>query len=709
MNDHYFDPHQMTRKQRIWQGIKNLWQYYRGWKWLIFIGMSLALVTSSYLVLIAKTTDVATLQNALMSKTTIYDMNDAKAGTLSSQKGSYVELDHVSQQMRDTLIATEDKRFYQHNGFDSIGIGRALVRAVIRRNASGGGGSTLTQQLVKNAFLSSDQTIERKLKELFLALEVEKQFTKDQILEMYLNHAYFGNGVWGIEDASLKYFGHSADSLNWNESMVLTGILKGPSLYNPIDEYQGAIDRRNVIADLLLKQGIITADDANYVKNSPITLNDAYASQAGNEFPYYFDAVITEAVSEANIPEDELMAKGYKIYTNLNTGYQSAIDSAYANSNVFPDDGTGQPLVQSASVVVSPKTGGIMAVYGGRGDYVYRGFNRAVSMKRSPGSTIKPLAIYTPALENNFNIHSQVPDVVKAYGSDHYAPENYDRQTDPSGEVPLYLALAQSKNTTAVYLMDKLGIDRSVKKLSQFGINIKEEDRSLTLALGALREGVSPVQLASAYAAFANGGVRQDSYFIRRIEDADGNVVYANEKPKKHMVMTPKVAADMTSMMLDTYGGYGTGYGAGPASGQIAGKTGSTEISQENMATRDKWMVGYTPDFVVVSWVGLDREEQGQSLDDLMPSGIRELFSIQTTNLMANSPQTPFAVGMASQMKENSNDGVASGIDDQVNQVFQEGKDWFDQNGSNLWEQGKQKANEIWNGVSDWAGNLLNQ
>ena len=214
-----------------------MWTYYRGWKWLIFIGLLVSLITSSYLVFIAKTTSVSTLQDALRSQTTLYAYDDTEVGSYSSQKGSYVELSEISPQMRQSVVSVEDKRFYEHNGFDTVGMGRAFVRLLINRNASGGGGSTITQQIVKNAFLSLDQTLQRKLKEFFLALEVEKHYSKDQILEMYLNHAYFGNGVWGVEDASMKYFGHSAATLDWNESAVLTGILKGQSIYYSFDVY----------------------------------------------------------------------------------------------------------------------------------------------------------------------------------------------------------------------------------------------------------------------------------------------------------------------------------------------------------------------------------------------------------------------------------------------------------------------------------------
>ena len=511
MDDEQYEPSREPSRQNnnsTWEKVKSLWQYYRGFKWVIFIGLTFALLLSSYSVFIAKTTSVATLQDGLMAQTTIYDQDDNPAGTLMAQKGTYIPLEQISPQMRESIVAVEDKRFYEHSGFDTIGIGRAFVRLLINRDTIGGGGSTITQQLVKNAFLSLDQTFQRKLKELFLAIEVEKHYTKDQILEMYLNNSYYGNGVWGIEDASQKYFGHSASQLDYNESMVLTGTLKGPSIFNPIDDYEAAIDRRNVIANLMASEGVIGQEEADSIMAEGIYLYDNYYVEDSYTYPYYFDGVINEATALTNIPEDDLLSKGYKIYTNLNTSYQSVIDDSYANAWMFPDDGTGEPLVQSASVVVDPETGGVMAVYGGRGDYVYRGFNRATDMYRSPGSTIKPLAVYVSALENGYNMHSIVPDIVQGYGADDYAPENYNHYTEPGGETELYYALAQSKNTTAVHLMDEIGISESVRKLKQFGIEVPQVDQQLTMALGAFSQGVTPLQLANAYSAFANEGIR---------------------------------------------------------------------------------------------------------------------------------------------------------------------------------------------------------
>lgn len=706
--------------RKLWQGIKNIWRYYRGWKWGVFLTLLISLVGSTYMLVIAKTTDVSNLQEAIKSQTTVFDQYDNEVGSLSSQKGTYIPIEQISDTMLQTVVATEDKRFFEHNGFDAKGIGRAAFRLLINRNTSGGGGSTITQQLVKNAFLNADQTFQRKIKELFLAIEVEKQFEKSQILEMYLNYSYFGSGVWGVEDASMKYFGHSAVSLSWLESAVLTGILKGPSIYNPIDDYDAAIKRRNVVLDILAQEQIVDLGTIDEIKTYDIALYDAYSKTQNYTYPAYFDAVINEALSRTDISESELLSKGYKIFTHLNTTYQDVLNNSYYYSGIFPENDGTSPLIQSASAVVNPKTGGVMALFGGRGETVYRGFNRATSMARAPGSTIKPLAVYTSALENGYNMHSIVPDIVQSYGGEHYTPQNHDKTTVPEGELPLYLALAQSKNTTAVYLMDKLGISKSVSKLEQFGISVSKKDQNLSLALGGITKGVSPLQLANAYSAFANEGIRHESYLIRKIEDATGKVVYTNDAPSKYKVMTSTVAKDMTSMMLDVYGGYGTGYGATPDYAMIAGKTGTTEISEENSLTRDRWMVGFTPDFVIASWIGFDEVSDSADLDAMMPNGMSQLFRNQTTGLFEVSPQNSFGLTFASQMTAHTNKhtifdlSANTGVSEEsINQVVSQ----VQENVSGFVDQAKQWAsdtiaptmNQIVDSVTNVSGDVIHQ
>ena len=261
------------------------------------------------------------------------------------------------------VTSTEDQRFYGHRGYDLIGIGRAAL-GFITSGGITGGGSTITQQLAKNAYLSSDQTVMRKLRELFLAIEIEKHYSKEDILEMYLNNSYFGNGVWGVEDASHKYFGKTASEVTLSEAATIAAMLKAPSNYNPIDHYDRAIERRNVVLSLMADTNAISEQEAEATQQTDLAVSDGYIDEDGYRYPYYFDAVINEAVYQYDIPEEDLLNNGYTIYTNLDQAYQKQMDAAYANDYLFQNASDGT-LVQSASIAINPKNGGINAVVGG--------------------------------------------------------------------------------------------------------------------------------------------------------------------------------------------------------------------------------------------------------------------------------------------------------------------------------------------------------
>ena len=260
----------------------------------------------------------------------------------SCRKGTYVQpLAEFLQLIKDGLVATEDRNFYEHHGFDIKGIARAAVRMVINRDTSGGGGSTITQQLAKNAYLTLDQTFTRKAKELFLAIEIEKKYSKDEILEMYLNNSYFGNGVWGVQDAALKYFGVNANEVDLGEAATLIGMLKGPNLYNPIDNVELANKRRNTVLSVMAETGVITKDqkDQTSATNIGDFVYDGYSqSDQGYKYPFFYDAVIDEAVDEYGLSEADVLNKGYKIYTTLNQEMQAQLESTYQQNAVFPEN-----------------------------------------------------------------------------------------------------------------------------------------------------------------------------------------------------------------------------------------------------------------------------------------------------------------------------------------------------------------------------------
>ncbi|MGP6138954.1 PBP1A family penicillin-binding protein [Jeotgalibaca sp. A127] len=656
--------------------LKNFWRRYRINKLMVLLSLVAVLIGSTYLVFLAKTADVENLKAGLGQTTVVYDRYGEEAGELYAQKGTFVSIEEISAHIQDAVISTEDKRFYSHNGFDPIGIGRAAVGYVMNRGNIVGGGSTLTQQLAKNAYLTLDQTLIRKAKELFLALEIEKQYEKADILEMYLNNSYFGSGVWGVEDASWKYFGKPASDVTLAEGAVLAGILKAPSNYNPIDYYDNSIERRDLILQLMVDNGFTDQETANAAIAEGIYLTDGYDNNDAYNYPYYFDALIEEAIAEYNIDEEDLLNKGYKIYTGLDQQYQQQMDLTYETA-YFTDaeDGT---LLQSASVAIEPGTGDVMAIVGGRGEHMFRGFNRATQMRVPPASTIKPLSVYLPALENGYEVDSLImDDDTIGYGENKdYFVANYNFYSEYQG-IPMYQALVESKNTSAAYLLNEMGIEKGLKQLKEFGFTIREEDEKELgdIALGAM-DGVSPLQMASAYSVFANGGVKAEPRFITKIVDATGAVIVDNTKPKTKRITSTETADEMTSMMMGTYAPGGTGYGAQPYNGMLlAGKTGTSE-GDGGEYDRTKWMIGYTPDIAIATWIGFDHTDAEHNLSST-GNMFYDLFSAETGNLLSVSPQTEFAVAGIEEQAETSG-GFLDDLNDFGQKIEEESQKFLD-------------------------------
>ncbi|MDO4679700.1 MAG: PBP1A family penicillin-binding protein [Aerococcus sp.] len=644
-----------------WEYVRFFWRKLRLFKWLVFLLLAVGFVFEGYLVVNAKSTNVDDLQARLEMSTTVYDGKGKEAGKLSSANGTYVKLDQISKNIQNAVVSTEDKRFYHHHGFDLMGIARAGVGFLLHGQVVGGG-STLTQQLVKNSFLTNEQTLLRKFKELFIALEVEKTYTKDQILEMYLNHTYFGNGVYGVEDASEKYFGQSAKDLPLADAAVLAGALKGPSVYNPVDGYQKALDRRNLVLDTMAKNGFTSASDSATAEATEMPKMNNPLKNEDDKYQFYFDAVINEAQDKFGISEDDIMRGGYQIYTNLNVNYQNSLENIYSQQSSFPIGPNGD-VAESASVAVDPYTGGVLGLIGGNEGYTFRGFNRATQMKRQPGSAIKPLNVYTPALEAGYKPTDLVPDKVQSYGPEKYTPENHDYQS--VGELYLWQALAQSKNTTAVWLMNQIGVENAMKKLDAFGIPYTKDDLALSSALGGLKNGVSPLQLASAYTAFVNQGKRSEPYFITRIVDAQGNEIVKEQLPKQNKAISPEVANTMTSMMLNVYSANGTGANLMPAGYQMAGKTGTVEAKKGVPGVNDQWFVAYTPDVVVTSWYGFDQSSDDHYIWSGSPTSSSSNFKMIMQGILSNSSGTAFNISAVGQ--GNSSDNYSTESSSQAN------------------------------------------
>ena len=618
--------------------IRKFWRRYHLTKIVLIIGLSTGLLVGTYLFAIAKSTNVNDLQNALKTRTLIFDREEKEAGALSGQKGTYVELTDISKDLQNAVVATEDRSFYKNDG---INYGRFFL-AIVTAGRSGGG-STITQQLAKNAYLSQDQTVERKAKEFFLALELTKKYSKEQILTMYLNNAYFGNGVWGVEDASKKYFGVSAAELTLDQAATLAGMLKGPELYNPLNSIEDSTNRRDTVLQNMVAAGYIDKNQETEATGVDMAsqLQDKYEGKISDyRYPSYFDAVVNEAVSKYNLTEEEIVNNGYRIYTELDQNYQANMQVIYENTALFPtaEDGTH---AESGSVALEPKTGGVRGVVGrvaGDDKSGFRNFNYATQSKRSPGSTIKPLVVYTPAVEAGWALNKQLDNHTMQYDS--YQVDNYAGiKTSP--EVPMYQALAESLNLPAVATVNALGIDKAFDAGERFGLNMEKVDRVLGVALGGGVE-TNPLQMGQAYAAFANEGLMPEAHFITRIENASGQVIKSHANSQKR-VIDKFVADKMTSMMLGTFTN-GTGISSSPADYVMAGKTGTTEAVFNPEYTSDQWVIGYTPDVVISHWLGFPTTDENHYLAGSTSNGAAHVFRSMANTILPYTPGSTFTV-----------------------------------------------------------------
>ena len=682
--------------------IRKFWRRYHLTKIVLIIGLSTGLLVGTYLFAIAKSTNVNDLQNALKTRTLIFDREEKDAGALSGQKGTYVELTDISKDLQNAVVATEDRSFYKNDG---INYGRFFL-AIVTAGRSGGG-STITQQLAKNAYLSQDQTVERKAKEFFLALELTKKYSKEQILTMYLNNAYFGNGVWGVEDASKKYFGVSAAELTLDQAATLAGMLKGPELYNPLNSIEDSTNRRDTVLQNMVAAGYIDKNQETEAAGVDMAsqLQDKYEGKISDyRYPSYFDAVVNEAVSKYNLTEEEIVNNGYRIYTELDQNYQANMQVIYENTALFPtaEDGTH---AESGSVALEPKTGGVRGVVGrvaGDDKSGFRNFNYATQSKRSPGSTIKPLVVYTPAVEAGWALNKQLDNHTMQYDS--YQVDNYAGiKTSP--EVPMYQALAESLNLPAVATVNDLGINKAFEAGTRFGLNMEKVDRVLGVALGGGVE-TNPLQMAQAYAAFANEGLMPEAHFITRIENASGQVIKSHKNSQKR-VIDKSVADKMTSMMLGTFTN-GTGISSSPADYVMAGKTGTTEAVFNPEYTSDQWVIGYTPDVVISHWLGFPTTDENHYLAGSTSNGAAHVFRSMANTILPYTPGSTFTVENAYKQNgiepENTKQQVVENetnqTEDPLGDIRSRAQNLVDEAGRAISEAKiKEKAQTIWDSI----------
>jgi penicillin-binding protein 1A len=537
--------------------------------------------------------------------TEVYDRHDALAFTISKERRIEVSLASVSPRLVDAMLAIEDQRFYAHQGFDAVRIAAALF-ANARELRAAQGGSTITQQLARQSFLTPAKTLRRKLQELILARRLERQFPKDRILEMYLNKVYFGDGLYGVEAASRGYFGKPAAEVSVAEAALIAGLVQSPSAYAPTANPDRAIGRRDLVLQAMLDTGAIDRGTFDAARAEPLVLSDAL--RAGEPYGQYFKEQVRRELVD-RFGWERVYAGGLRVFSTIDLEVQKAADTAVAEGlaaldarrEVLARRGAGRTApelpsdrLQTALVALDPATGHVRAMVGGR-DFAESPFNRAVQARRQPGSAFKPF-VFAAALEAGFtpatiirNLNQTIPTP-----DGDWTPE--DEQTT-ADELSLRTALRISSNRAAVRLLQDVGIPRTVRYMRAMGVGDVPQVPSLALGSGE----VTLDALTAAYAAFANGGRVPRPMLVRRVEDRDGTVLYETE-PSLTRVVSEVTAYQMASMLADVIdAGTGAGVRRYGFTLPAAGKTGTTN------EFRDSWFIGFTPNLVAGVWVGFDQ------------------------------------------------------------------------------------------------------
>ncbi|MCR4604898.1 MAG: PBP1A family penicillin-binding protein [Eubacterium sp.] len=550
-----------------------------------------------------------------------YDNKGKQLAILKGEKDSYyLPIDKIPKYVKDAFIVTEDKKFYEHNGIDLMGIVRAGFAMMKNSGSPTQGASTITQQLVRGTFLNTEKTVERKVKEIFLAMELEKKFSKDQILEFYLNSIYFMNGYYGIEAAAKGYFSKSCQDLTLGELTFLCAIPNNPSLYNPLKRYKNTISRKNRILDQMLKDGVINRVEYDQAHDQKITLKvqevkkrdyiETFISYCaikklmeknGFEFRYSFADEEDEQQynemyeEERSAAEQMLKNNGYRIYTSIDLSKTKQLQKAVDDNLKSFKEKTKKGIykMQGSATCIDNETGRVVAIVGGRSQK-NEGYtlNRAFQAFRQPGSTIKPLVVYTPSLERGKTRNTMVNDHKFEDGPSNSGGSYY-------GNVPIQFAVEHSLNTVAWQLFEELTPEVGLQYLKEMEFQkIVKSDYYLPASLGGLTYGASSVEMASAYSTLGNGGKFREPTCIVTIQNSKGDVVVDDNIEEKYIYK--HAAADE---MLDIMQGVfvrGTAAGHALENMACAGKTGTTSDK------KDGWFCGLTPYYTTAVWIGYD-------------------------------------------------------------------------------------------------------
>ncbi len=538
--------------------------------------------------------DVRVLKGYVPVETTyIYDINGELIARLHGDVNrEVVTLDRISPHLKRSVLAMEDAYFYTHKGIDPNGIGRAVL-ANFNAGGTVEGGSTLTQQLVKNLFLSNERTLNRKVAEAVLAMRVEQVFTKEEILGMYLNQVFWGKNTNGAETASQNYFGKSAADLTLGEAAMLAGTIQAPSVFNPVDNYAEAKKRQGLVLDRLAEIGWSTAAEVKAAKAQKIVIRKQGISYEASRVPYVSQAVTAEL--EEKFGKDVVLQGGLRIQTTIDLKLQRIAEEVAAEGHRDLVD-RGAYADQLALVAVDPRTGFVKALVGGVGEFDKNQFNRAVLARRQLGSSFKPFVYYAAFATGNYTPDSVIDDSAMTIpdGDEPYVPRNYDNKF--SGSISIRQAIAVSRNIPAIKLGLEVGNENVIAICRKLGINSPLKP-VVSLPLGAA--DVTPMEVAGAYAVFASGGYKSKTTLIARVSDRNNNLILDNS-PKLELILDPIAVSYLTDALRGVVTN-GTATEAQLSEGRpVAGKTGTTSDF------RDAWFVGYVPQLSVAIWIGND-------------------------------------------------------------------------------------------------------
>ncbi|MGI6701565.1 MAG: transglycosylase domain-containing protein [Christensenellales bacterium] len=586
---------------------------------LIIIAVSVLIYGVSYYLVITKDLSLSESNLGFGDNTIdIFNLNDEPVNK-SEYADTYVTIDNISDDLKNAFISIEDKRFYKHKGVDVIRVLGALKNNIKARRVVEGA-STISQQLIKNTHLNSERSISRKIQEAKLAINLEKNYSKDEILEMYLNNIYFGSGIYGVENASQRFFDKSSGSLTLSECAMLAGIVKNPSKYSPVTNYNNSLKRRNLVLELMEEQDMIDSLACENAQNESIEIK--FLPLNKSETRPYIKNSIRQAADLLNISRNELISGDYRIYTYLDADIQHILADRVFNCEYYKSNINGN-FPDGMGIIADNKTGGIIA-YASTTPY------QVFDIRRQPGSAIKPLAVYAPALE--YNVITPATQILDEFTSfDNYKPHNYNNAYH--GWVSARTALMKSLNVPSVKIMTYLGADRALDFIEKIGFNTNGEDSSLSLALGGTRNGATLCEMTSAYMALANSGNFNNISFIRKITDKAGNVLYEHNS-NSSKVLSDENAYLITDMLMDT-AKLGTASKLKSLDFQVASKTGTVAYSDSNFNT-DAWSVSYTTAHTLCLWQGnisnnrdgmLDKGITGGSYPTMMTRDIlREVY-----------------------------------------------------------------------------------